>query len=75
MRYPNVLTTSAVAALVAGSMAVSGMAAAEDIKIGYAGGFTGYLAPYDQPSLKGVQLAVDQLNAAGPTIRPGAKVQ
>ena len=42
-----------------------------EMLIGYAGGFTGYLAPYDQPSLKGVQLAVEQLNAApgvGPSL-------
>jgi branched-chain amino acid transport system substrate-binding protein len=38
---------------------------AQELKIGYVGGQTGYLAPYDQPSLQGVQLAVDQINAAG----------
>ncbi len=67
MRYPKLLTVSATAALMAGAVAVSGPGEAEhhELKIGYAGGFTGYLAPYDQPSLKGVQLAIDQLNAAG----------
>ena len=36
-----------------------------ELLVGYAGGFTGYLAPYDQPSLKGVQLAIDEINASG----------
>jgi len=41
-------------------------AQAEDtIKIGFVGAFTGALAPYDQPTLQGVQLAVDQINKAG----------
>lgn len=41
-------------------------ALAEDVlKIGFAGGFTGYLAPYDQPTLQGVELAVDEINKAG----------
>ncbi len=52
------------AALTFGLLASAG---ADDhtLVVGYAGGFTGYLAPYDQPSLKGVQLAVDEINAAG----------
>lgn len=33
--------------------------------IGYAAGLTGALAPYDGPASKGIQLAVDQLNAQG----------
>ncbi len=55
------------AAFVAGTMGMTGTGLADGhgLKIGYAGGFTGYLAPYDQPSLKGVQLAVDEINAAG----------
>jgi len=67
VRNPKLLSMTAAAALAAGTLAFSGVGEAEhhEIKIGYAGGFTGYLAPYDQPSLKGVQLAVDQLNAAG----------
>lgn len=41
-------------------------AQAEDtIKIGFVGAFTGALAPYDQPTLQGIQLAVDQINKAG----------
>ena len=39
--------------------------AQETITIGYLGGLTGYLAPYDQPSLAGVQVAVDEINKAG----------
>lgn len=38
---------------------------AETLKIGFVGAQTGYLAPYDQPSLAGVELAVKQINAAG----------
>jgi len=66
MRIPGYLKATAAALLLAGtSMSTAVQADDHEIKIGYAGGFTGYLAPYDQPSLKGVQLAVDQLNAAG----------
>lgn len=39
--------------------------AQDSIKIGYLGGLTGYLAPYDQPSLAGVEVAVDEINAGG----------
>lgn len=42
-----------------------GVAQAETLKIGFVGAQTGYLAPYDQPSLAGVELAVKQINAAG----------
>ncbi|HWT99726.1 MAG TPA: ABC transporter substrate-binding protein, partial [Terriglobales bacterium] len=54
-------------ALVATMLAVAPIAAqAEDtIKIGFVGAFTGALAPYDQPTLQGIQLAVDQINKAG----------
>lgn len=66
MRHAKRLTTAAAAALVAGlGPTGSGLAGGHELVIGYAGGFTGYLAPYDQPSLKGVQLAIEQLNAAG----------
>lgn len=40
-------------------------AAAEDLVIGLATAQTGGLAAYDQPSLAGFQMAVDELNAAG----------
>ena len=33
--------------------------------VGYAAGLTGALAPYDGPASKGIQLAVDQINAKG----------
>lgn len=57
-------STAALAWVALGSVGV-GHAGAQELAIGYAGGFTGYLAPYDQPSLKGVQLAVEELNAGG----------
>ena len=65
MIHDKTLSLSAV--LMAGAVATAAVAEADqhEVRIGYAGGFTGYLAPYDQPSLKGVQLAIDQLNAAG----------
>lgn len=50
------------------STALAGLAVpalAEDLVIGLATAQTGGLAPYDQPSLKGFQMAVDEINAAG----------
>ena len=38
---------------------------AEDLTIGLATAQTGGLAPYDQPSLAGFQMRVDEINAAG----------
>lgn len=63
----NQVSTTRIAAVAAGLMVAGGAAQGDShgIAIGYAGGFTGYLAPYDQPSLNGVQLAIDQINAAG----------
>ncbi|TDQ83843.1 amino acid/amide ABC transporter substrate-binding protein (HAAT family) [Dongia mobilis] len=55
-------------ALLATIMAVAPFCAAQAqdaIKIGFVGGFTGYLAPYDQPTLQGIELAVEQINKAG----------
>ena len=43
----------------------TGALADDVLKIGFAGGFTGYLAPYDQPTLQGIELAVDEINNAG----------
>ena len=40
-------------------------AVAEDLVIGLATAQTGGLAPYDQPSLKGLEMAVEEINAAG----------
>ena len=46
--------------------ALSGPAQAQEVfKLGFLGGLTGYLAPYDQPSLDGLQFGVDEVNAAG----------
>lgn len=48
------------------SLVLAGSALAEDtFKLGFIGGLTGYLAPYDQPSLDGVQFGVDEINAKG----------
>ena len=45
---------------------LAGPAQAQEVfKLGFLGGLTGYLAPYDQPSLDGVQFGVDEANAAG----------
>lgn len=38
---------------------------AETLKIGFVGAQTGYLAPYDQPSLAGLELGLKEVNAAG----------
>jgi len=60
------LKATAAAALLAGSSMMTTVNAGQDeLLVGYAGGFTGYLAPYDQPSLKGVQLAIEEINASG----------
>ena len=40
-------------------------ALAEDLVVGLATAQTGGFAPYDQPSLKGLQMAVDEINAGG----------
>ncbi|MDQ2067800.1 ABC transporter substrate-binding protein [Xinfangfangia sp. CPCC 101601] len=40
-------------------------AMADDLVIGFATAQTGYLAPYDQPNLAGLQLKIDEINAAG----------
>ncbi|WP_455854830.1 hypothetical protein [Ensifer canadensis] len=42
---------------------------AEDLVIGLATAQTGGLAPYDQPSLKGLEMAVEEINAAGGAAR------
>jgi branched-chain amino acid transport system substrate-binding protein len=44
---------------------VTAATAQDTLVLGFGGGQTGYLAPYDQPSLKGIQLAVEEINAAG----------
>jgi branched-chain amino acid transport system substrate-binding protein len=55
----------AAAVVIAINMPAGVSNAEEVIRIGYAGGFTGYLAPFDQPTLEGVRLAVDEINKAG----------
>jgi branched-chain amino acid transport system substrate-binding protein len=51
---------------VLGGMALSQLpAAAEELPIGLATAQTGGLAPYDQPSFKGLEMAVEEINAAG----------
>lgn len=51
---------------VLGGFALSALPAfAEDLVIGLATAQTGGLAPYDQPSLKGLEMAVEEINAAG----------
>ncbi len=54
-------------AFACGVILASGPAAASDdtLNIGFAAALSGYLAPFDQPVLNGVQLAVEEINAAG----------
>ncbi len=53
---------AAVLGLAAGAVS---MASAEEINVGVATAQTGYLAPYDQPSLAGLRMAIDEINAKG----------
>jgi branched-chain amino acid transport system substrate-binding protein len=56
---------SSVAALGVIAVMAGPTVAADTFKLGFLGGLTGYLAPYDQPSLDGLQFGVDEANAAG----------
>lgn len=56
------LVATAALALAVGAAAP---AAAEDVIIGVASAQTGGLAPYDQPSVAGLRLAVEDINAKG----------
>jgi branched-chain amino acid transport system substrate-binding protein len=47
------------------AMLASAPVMAEDLVIGLATAQTGGLAPYDQPNLAGLQLKIDEINAAG----------
>lgn len=58
-RLGRLLSYSATLALLGGA------ALAEDVTIGLATGQTGGLAPFDQPSLAGFQMAIDEINANG----------
>lgn len=44
---------------------VAGAASAETLKLGLATAQTGGLAPYDAPVVEGIDIAVDEINAAG----------
>jgi len=58
-RLGRLLSYSAAIALIGGT------AFAEDVIIGLATGQTGGLAPFDQPSLAGFKMAIDEINAKG----------
>lgn len=57
------LKVSLIATLLASAAVIP--AKAEELLIGLATAQTGGLAPYDQPSLSGLQIAVDEINANG----------
>lgn len=61
----TIVKTGIAAAVLSLAPAAGSALAEETFKLGYLGGLTGYLAPYDQPSLGGVQFGVDEINAAG----------
>jgi branched-chain amino acid transport system substrate-binding protein len=48
-----------------GGSASAGGGSKDPIVIGYAGGFTGDIAFFDDPAYKGAQIAVDEINKAG----------
>ncbi len=53
------------AALVLGACSGGSGSVANTLVVGYAAAQTGGLAPYDQPALAGIQVAVDEINAKG----------
>lgn len=53
------------AAVAASAVLATGALAEDKLKIGYVGGFTGWMAFYDGAQLEGVKLAIDQINKAG----------
>ncbi|OHV80892.1 ABC transporter substrate-binding protein [Ensifer sp. LCM 4579] len=59
------LTALCLTTMLGGVMLSPLPAFAEDLLIGIATAQTGGLAPYDQPSLKGLEMAVEEINAAG----------
>ena len=61
----TLLTRSALLAVMMAAAPLFGAHAEDTFKIGFVGAFTGALAPYDQPTLQGIELAVDQINKAG----------
>ncbi|MGE3308274.1 MAG: ABC transporter substrate-binding protein [Rhizobiaceae bacterium] len=56
---------SSAAILAAAITAVAPAAAEDTIKIGAAVGLSGWIVPYDQPALRGVEMAIADINAAG----------
>ncbi len=60
-RTVSILATAAAVA----SMGPTAASAQDVLKIGFAGALTGYLAPYDQPTQQGLELAIDEINKAG----------
>ncbi|MBB4095647.1 MULTISPECIES: ABC transporter substrate-binding protein [Brucella] len=66
MSQRNFIRRSILAASACGlAIAAASSAKAEDIIIGVATAQTGGLAPYDQPSLAGFRMAIDEINAKG----------
>src|SRR5689334_12938744 len=59
-RRAGILVAAAAASLSAGTAQ-----AQEVLKIGFAGALTGYLAPYDQSTQQGLEVAIDEINKAG----------
>lgn len=57
----GLLTAVAVAAAAVGA----GAAMAEDLKLGVCEGVSGYLGIVGQPNVQGIEMAVDEINAAG----------
>ena len=57
--------TFSVAALGLAAILAGSAQAQETFKLGFLGGLTGYLAPYDQPSLDGLTFGIDEVNKAG----------
>jgi len=55
----------AAVALAAAAVGAAPAAYAEDIVVGVATAQTGGLAPYDQPALAGLRMAIDEINAKG----------
>lgn len=68
---PATAPSESAAATSSGSSAASESAAASPtspggtLKVGYAAALTGGLAPYDQPAVEGIKLAVAEINKAG----------
>lgn len=67
-RYtPTRRSALAMLAATASTLAIATPAFADEdtLDIGFAAALSGYLAPFDQPTLNGAQLAIEEINAAG----------